>query len=146
LESRLYKIVYCSRSEIRGTGEEVATALLHLLESAQARNRRFDITGALLFYSGVFAQTLEGPQSAVERLFSRIEQDERNSEVTVAFRGPEAERDFPGWSMGFADGEKIFADGEETSRLSMAKNAIHGVFAKQEGAGEELLALLKILC
>jgi blue light- and temperature-responsive anti-repressor len=123
----------------------MADALLSLLESAQSKNRSLDITGALLFHVGLFAQVLEGPRNSVDPLFSLIQLDDRNSEVTVALRGPEAERDFPEWSMAFADGEKAFAEGEGTSGLSLAQAAINAVFANQEGAGEQLLAVLKTL-
>jgi hypothetical protein len=145
MNSDLYRIVYCSRNEIRGTSEEVADALLRLLESARSKNQRLNITGALLSYGGIFAQVLEGPQNSVDQLFGRIQLDDRNSEVTVALRGPEAERDFLEWSMAFADGGKVFADGEETSGLSLTRAAINAVFANQEGAGEKLLTVLKTL-
>jgi hypothetical protein len=71
------------------------------------------------------------PQNSVEQLFSLIQLDDHNSGVTVALRGPEAERGFARWSMAFADGGKAFADREGTSGLSLAQAAIHGVFANQ---------------
>ena len=142
----LYRIVYCSRNEIPGTGEEVADALLSLLEAARSKNQRLNLTGALLYQAGVFAQVLEGPQYWVEQVFGLIQLDDRNSEVTVALRGPEAERDFPKWSMAFADGEKIFAVGEDTSRTALAQAAINAVFAGAAGAGEKLLIVLKTFC
>jgi blue light- and temperature-responsive anti-repressor len=145
VNSGLYKIVYCSRSEIRGTGEEVADALLSLLESAQSKNQRLNITGALLFHAGVFAQVLEGPQNSVEQLFSIIQLDDRHSGVTIALRGQEVERYFPEWSMAFADRGTELADREGTTGLSLAQAAINAVFANQEGAGKQLLAVLKTL-
>src|ERR1700749_406262 len=95
MSSDLFRIIYCSRNEIPGTGEEVADALLSLLEAARSKNQRLDLTGALLYQGGVFAQVLEGPQNAVEQVFGLIKLDDRNSQVTVALRGPELERDFP---------------------------------------------------
>lgn len=123
----------------------MADALLSLLESAQSKNQSLSITGALLSHVGVFAQVLEGPQNLVEQLFSLIQLDNRHSQVTVALRGPEAERDFPQWSMAFADGGTALSDREGTSGLSLTKAAIDAVFANQEGAGEQLLAMLKTL-
>jgi hypothetical protein len=146
MNSDLYRIVYCSRNEIPGTSEEVADALLSLLESARSKNQRLNLTGALLSQAGVFAQVLEGTQNSVEQVFGLIQLDDRHSEVTVALRGPEAERDFPKWSMAFADGEKAFAVGEDTSRTALAQAAINAVFANQGGAGGKLLAVLKTLC
>jgi blue light- and temperature-responsive anti-repressor len=142
LNSDLYKLVYCSRNEIRGTSEEVADAPLSLLASAQSKNQSLNIRGPSSPPFGVFAQVLEGPQNSVEQLFSLIQLDDRNSGVTVALRGPEEERDFPGWSMAFADREKTAVDREATCGLSLAQAAINAVFANQEGAGEQLLATL----
>jgi hypothetical protein len=136
MSSDLYKIAYCSRSQMRGTHAEVTDGLLSLLACARAKNARLGITGALLSQAGLFAQVLEGPQDSVENLFSLVQLDDRNTEVTVAFRGPETERDFPKWSM-------AFAGGEESSSSPAAQAAIHAVLANKEGSGENLLAMLK---
>jgi hypothetical protein len=47
--------------------------------------------------------------------------------------------------MAFADEGKAFADGEETSGLSLTQAAVNAVFANQGGAGEKLLTVLKTL-
>jgi len=145
LNSDLYRIVYCSRNQIGGTSEEVADVLLSLHAAAESKNQGLNITGALLFHAGLFAQVLEGPQNAVEQLFSRIQLDNRHSGVTVAHRGPAAQRDFSQWSMAFGDGGTTFTDRGGTSRLSLAQAAINAVFANQERSGEKLLFLLKTL-
>jgi len=132
----LYRIVYCSRNEIKGTTQEIVNAQLSLLEAARSKNRRLSLTGALISQAGVFVQVIEGPQHSVEHVFSLVQQDDRNSDVTVCLRGPETERDFPKWSMAFADGEAL---GES----SLPQVILDVVFANQEGAGVNLLALLK---
>jgi len=136
MESDLYRIVYCSRNQIKGTEEEIANAQLDLLEAARSKNRSLGITGALVSRAGVFAQALEGPRSSVEHIVRLVQQDPRNSDITVCLRGPATERDFPKWSM-------AFADGEGPGGLSPAQGAFDAVFANQESAGEDLLVLLK---
>lgn len=138
MNSDLYRIVYCSRNEIRGTVEESVDAQFSLLEAARTKNRRLNVTGALLSQAGVFAQVLEGPQKSVEHLFSLVQHDGRNSDVTIGLRGPILERDFPNWAM-------AFGNGESTSGFSPAQAVFDAVFANQEDAGEDLLALLKAL-
>lgn len=59
------------------------------------------MTGALRFNSGCFAQVLEGPRSAVEEVFERIQQDERHGEVSLLECDPTQSRSFENWSMGF---------------------------------------------
>ncbi len=41
----------------------------------------------------------------MDHIFGLVQHDGSNSDVTLAFRGPEAGRDFPNWSMAFADEE-----------------------------------------
>jgi hypothetical protein len=136
MNSELYRIVYCSRNKIKGTSKEIIQAQIALLEAARSKNRHLNITGALVSQAGVFAQVLEGPRKSVESIFSLVEHDDRNDDVTVGLRGPEAERDFPKWAM-------AFSDGEGPDELSPVQFAIDAVFASQDGAGENLLALLK---
>ena len=136
MSSDLYKIAYCSRSQMRGTHEQVTDGLLSLLAGARSKNARLGITGALLSQAGLFAQVMEGPRDSVESIFGLVQQDDRNTEVTLAFRGPQSERDFPLWSM-------AFAEGEESSSSPVAQAAIRAVFTNEAGAGENLLAMLK---
>jgi hypothetical protein len=86
MDSDLYKLVTAAVVRFGAPAKRVADAVLSLLASAQSKNQRLNITGALLSYGGIFAQVLEGPRNSVEQLFARIQLDERNSEVTVALR------------------------------------------------------------
>jgi hypothetical protein len=65
---------------------------------------------------------------AVEYTFGLVEQDKRNSGVTLCLRSLEPERDFPRWAM-------AFADGEVPGGSSLPQTAFEAVFAKREGAG-----------
>jgi hypothetical protein len=60
-----------------------------------------DVTGALMFNAGCFAQVLEGPRPAIEAIFERIQQDERHGEVSLLAFDPAPARAFAQWSMGF---------------------------------------------
>ncbi len=92
----------------------LASDLNAIIETAETRNRQFDVTGLLLYGQlqtfadapGEFVQWIEGPEAAVETLFTEISADDRHHEVDVLGRGPIAElatteeRLFPAWSMG----------------------------------------------
>src|SRR4051794_450149 len=95
----LYKLVYCSRNRIRGNSAEVTAELRKILNSARRNNARLEITGALLYNAGNFAQVLEGPLSSIEQIFESIQRDSRHSEVVVIQSGPVDTREFPEWSM-----------------------------------------------
>jgi hypothetical protein len=72
-----------------------------ILATSRANNERDEITGALMFNAGCFAQVLEGPLDVVEAAFERIQQDDRHSEVSLLAMEPIIERSFPNWAMGF---------------------------------------------
>ena len=133
--TQLYRVLYCSRNTVAGTPEDVAADVRAILACSRRNNARDGITGGLLFSAGVFAQVLEGPASAVERTFERIQCDERHGEVTVLQAGPVAARDFPAWSMAFAGAE---AAGGLLGGVVMAD-----AFSGRSKAGGEVLDLLR---
>ncbi len=136
MNSKLYKLVYCSRNRIGGNNAEVTAELQSILASARANNARIGITGALLYNAGNFAQVLEGPLPSIERIFEVIQRDPRHSEVVVVQSGPVSERAFPEWSM-------AFSGSGAAEQMPLATAAFDAVFANAEGAGEQLLAVLQ---
>ncbi len=124
--SDLYRLVYASKNLLTGTDVEVSAAVTQILETSQRNNRKVEVTGALMFNAGAFAQVLEGPRRAVEATFERIQRDLRHSDVTVLQCGPAEGRGFPNWSMAFvghsAKGQALWDDisarsGFDTTRL-----------------------------
>jgi hypothetical protein len=119
MTSGLHRLVYYSRNRITGTPAEVAAEVDAILASAQRNNSLIDVTGALIFNAGIFAQVLEGARRDIEVTFERIQRDERHGDVQVlAFEEVES-RGFPSWSMAFVgrsrEGQNLFAHiGEAT--------------------------------
>jgi len=101
MSETIYRLVYYSRNRVTNSSEGMAATIKHVLAASRRNNARVDITGALMFNAGCFAQVLEGPKAAVEHTFERIQQDERHGDVSVLAFGPVAERAFDRWSMGF---------------------------------------------
>jgi hypothetical protein len=97
----LYRLVYYSRNHVSDTPETFSREVADILEKSRINNVRDEITGALLFNAGCFAQVLEGPLEAIETAFERIQQDERHGEVSLLSLDPQDERSFPNWAMGF---------------------------------------------
>ena len=134
----VYSIVYCSRNRIRGGHETIRAELQSILASCRANNARMQVTGALLYNFGSFAQVLEGPLQSVESVFEKIQRDERHSEVTVVQSGMVEQRQFPDWSMAFASNSSI-------EGTPVATAAFDAVFAHAAGAGEQMLSLMREL-
>lgn len=97
----IHRLVYYSRNRGAGSPEEMTTTIEQILAASRRNNVSVNVTGALMFNAGCFAQVLEGPKAAVEHTFERIQQDERHGDVSVLSFGAVAERAFDRWSMGF---------------------------------------------
>ena len=99
----LCRILYCSKNLIEGEEQFRREELSSILEIARRKNAEQGVTGALLYNAGIFAQVLEGPKPAIEKVFERIQRDERHGEVTVLELSESETRDFAEWSMAHVD-------------------------------------------
>jgi hypothetical protein len=88
--------MYASRAVPAVDQEE----LIAILKKSKANNPRSGITGALCFSEGVFIQVLEGGRVAVNKLYNRIANDDRHTDVVLLNYEEIDERCFSGWSMG----------------------------------------------
>ena len=94
--------VYCSRAAEGIDDAEVG----RIIELSQRRNAARDITGVLVFGSGVFFQWIEGPPVEVEKLIARLHGDPRHYDIVPLDRSVEKrERLYPSWEM-----ERVGAD------------------------------------
>ena len=139
MNDAIFKLVYCSRNQIRGTPDEIIREIRIILASAHRNNPPAGVTGALLFSEGLFAQVLEGPVDSVSRIFEIIQCDRRHSDVTVLQNGPAERRDFPEWSMAFA------ASSNANPALESAIPAAGAAPSGPSAAGEQVLQLLRDL-
>ena len=142
--SALYRLVYASKNLLHGSDSDIASAVLQILEASQRNNVKVDVTGALLFNKGAFAQVLEGPRRNVEDTIERIQQDPRHGDVTVLQCGPVDDRGFPTWSMAFVghsrEGQAMWSDLAERSGFDMSRldgdavfTMLHGLVLEEEG-------------
>ncbi|ABD86069.1 BLUF domain-containing protein [Rhodopseudomonas palustris] len=130
MDPKLYRLVYFSKNRILGGPSSIAIEVESILHAAQRNNARLDITGALIFNTGIFAQVLEGPRDGVEAIFEKIQQDTRHGDVQVLAFDITKERTFAQWSMGFfgrsREGHDLFghiavATGFTTARIEGAR-------------------------
>ena len=98
-----------------------ALALLELLARAQAANADLDITGALLYHDLGFVQVLEGPEAAVDDLYTRIVADPRHYGVTTLARSAVADRVFSIWSMGWVVRDELPIAGFDPALIRRAR-------------------------
>lgn len=73
--------------------------LTEILQVSRRNNAAAGVTGLLLYSGGNILQVLEGEAAPVERLFHRIEADERHIGVHRLIGLQVERRQFPDWSM-----------------------------------------------
>jgi hypothetical protein len=96
-----YRLIYYSANRLSGDAEMLVSQIDAILASSRRNNRVGNITGALMFSQGYFGQVLEGPQSAIEATFERIQRDRRHGDVELLDFSPTSSRHFDRWSMAF---------------------------------------------
>ncbi|MCO4747659.1 MAG: BLUF domain-containing protein [Proteobacteria bacterium] len=93
------RVMYVSKARHRMTAGELSD----LLAGARLRNEAHEITGALVYAAGHFAQVLEGPSVKIDQLLANIAGDPRHDEYYLVSEGPIEERYFVGWAMDWTD-------------------------------------------
>ncbi|MCD2451366.1 BLUF domain-containing protein [Methylicorpusculum oleiharenae] len=101
MNAPLFRLVYISRNEISGDEATVRREIDQILASARVKNPIENITGALMFNAGCFAQVLEGSHDEIQNTFERIQCDPRHSHVVILAFEPASERSFSNWSMAY---------------------------------------------
>ncbi len=106
------RIEYISRFAKSLTPADIAD----IQRAAQAYNASHDVTGFLITVGTVFFQLIEGPDAAIDELFShRIRKDSRHTGVVcLKIEQHITEREFPEWSM------KVFNLNAESAMLPRA--------------------------
>lgn len=73
------------------------------IERLQVKNRQLGITGTLAWRKNQFMQIIEGPSSAINRLFGTILRDPKHRDIVLVSERIIAEREFPNWNMTLFD-------------------------------------------
>ncbi len=76
-----YAICYVSHVAKNVSEENIE----QLLQKSQISNMKKNITGVLLYSEGNFFQVLEGEESVVKSLFTKIEEDDRHTAIFKIF-------------------------------------------------------------
>lgn len=101
MSDSIYRLVYLSQNHIGRGQEALHREIENILVVARRNNVVADVTGALMFNNGRFAQVLEGSHRSIQETFERIQCDLRHHNVTVLMFEKTDERRFSNWSMGY---------------------------------------------
>ncbi len=97
MQTRLKQVIYVSEKT-----DTSSHSLTDIYDISQKNNSESGISGCLLIGSNSYLQLLEGPESAVENLYSKIKMDSRHKKVKKLFEQHVEEKLFSAWSMKFA--------------------------------------------
>ena len=95
--SNLYQVIYISMATKMMSEQNIE----RILDQATKNNLKTDITGILLYKSGLFMQYLEGTRIAVKNLYLKIKSDHRHTSLIKMHEKPIVERVFKNWAMEF---------------------------------------------
>lgn len=76
--------------------------LIDVLKVSRTNNKKYNVTGILLYCQGTFMQVLEGDKNSIDQIYKAIELDTRHKNVIKLASGISKKRSFPDWSMAFA--------------------------------------------
>ena len=101
--NKLCRIVYCSRSLLKGSRSDIEAQIRQILATARTRNPAANLTGAMSFNESYFAQVLEGADDDLVPLYEKIRRDPRHTDLKILARELPTHRLFPAWSMAYVD-------------------------------------------
>lgn len=108
MQTQLKQIIYVSEKNNKSSN-----SLTDIYDISQKNNSESEISGCLLVGSNSYLQLLEGPDSAVEKLYLKIKSDSRHKKVKKLHDQKIEERLFSSWSMKFAPFNNIAWDNKE---------------------------------
>ena len=91
-------IVYVSTAQRPLSEKE----LIDVLKVSRTNNKKYNVTGILLYCQGTFMQVLEGDKNSIDRIYKAIELDTRHKNIIKLASGISNKRNFPDSSMAFA--------------------------------------------
>ena len=101
----MYQIVYASTANKDADGIEL---IQQILKKSRENNTKKNITGILLYRSGIFIQLLEGDSGNVLDLYEKIKFDKRHTNVTTISTISDGQRIFPLWDMAYREIDDSF--------------------------------------
>ena len=104
--NQLVELSYISKA----THDMGLSSLVHLFDVARRWNLDHELTGALFYENGHFAQILEGKRKDVLFIWGKIQKDYRHKVLHRIELDEIDQRLFPNWALRFYGGDQIAKD------------------------------------
>lgn len=132
----IYRLVYLSENRIAGNKDCVQHEIDQILAISRRHNKQAEITGALMFNRGCFAQILEGAYAELQETFERIQCDSRHANVVVLKLEAVEHRQFADWAMAYVGEDAQAVEAFERFRMNSD-------LASERLLGDQIFDLLK---
>jgi len=103
VKTEIAQIIYCSRIVDPLDANRLDQDISDILQHGQVENSRLKITGVLLTDRTSFAQVIEGPITSIERMYSKLVDDERHYGHELLLYASTHVRLFPLSALAFAE-------------------------------------------
>jgi hypothetical protein len=97
------QVVYISHATVTWSKNE----LNELVEVSRRNNKKYGITGALLYLENAFIQVIEGEDVAISQLLDKLYADARHRNVRIVSDNIAQVRYFQHWSMGIVKAAEV---------------------------------------
>ena len=104
--NQLVELSYVSKA----THDMGLSSLVHLFDVSHKWNQGHELTGALFYESGHFAQIIEGRREDVLFIWEKIQKDDRHKILHQIEFEEIDQRLFPNWALRFYGGDQIAKD------------------------------------
>jgi len=104
IETCFFKsLIYVSKAEDNVDYDEILNILTH----SWKYNHNSYISGMLLCDDKHFIQIIQGPIATIDKLYARIENDSRHTDIKLIGEELLYERDCSGWGIGFYENQEV---------------------------------------
>ena len=104
IETYFFKsLIYVSRAEEHVDYEEILNILTH----AWKYNHNSYISGMLVYDNKHFMQIIQGPIATIDKLYARISNDARHTDIKLIGEELLHDRNCSGWGIGFYDKQEV---------------------------------------
>tara|TARA_B100001750_G_scaffold248564_1_gene281226 strand:+ start:17063 stop:18508 length:1446 start_codon:yes stop_codon:yes gene_type:complete len=115
-----FELTYKSKAQLYLSDTEVA----ELVANSDSANKKLGITGCLIHFGDEFFQLIEGPKSNVLKLFEKINDDNRHTNIELLWKGVRKERVFDDWGLILISDRRGFEDHSYSHDLNIGMKSL----------------------
>lgn len=118
INNPIYELCYTSAAK----GILSSSNLSNIVKNARKKNKKYNVTGCLIYHEHQFYQILEGTKDDVLAIMNSIQEDQRHYDVKIVLEGYKSGRIFNKWEMGFIGNHESLPQGNFPKSVSFNLN------------------------